>query len=124
MTAAIRHDGKLTVALISEVYFEVDGAGRLRDRLIQAADRGADLPVLPGIPLNAWSPATKTPADHDAEPEGGPRSQAMAEAARRAKIGLVGGIIHKDRDTGRRTSRALAFDANGDIVARYEKLHL
>src|SRR5205085_2883628 len=84
----------------------------------------ADLAVLPEIPLNAWSPATKTPADHDAEPEGGPRSQAMAEAARRAKIGLVGGIIHKDRDTGRRTSRALAFDANGDIVARYEKLHL
>jgi len=124
MTAAIRHDGKLTVALISEVYFEADGAGRLRDRLIQAADRGADLAVLPEIPLNAWSPATKTPADHDAEPEGGPRSQAMAEAARRAKIGLVGGIIHKDRDTGRRTSRALAFDANGDIVARYEKLHL
>lgn len=124
MTAAIRHDGKLTVALISEVYFEADGAGRLRDRLIQAADRGADLAVLPEIPLNAWSPATKTPADEDAEPEGGPRTQAMAEAARRANIGLVGGIIQRDSDTGRRTSRALAFDATGQIVARYEKLHL
>ena len=124
MTAAIRHDGKLTVALISEVYFEADGAGRLRDRLIEAADRGADLAVLPEIPLNAWSPATKTPVDDDAEPEGGPRTQAMAEAARRANIGLVGGIIHRDASTVRRTSRALAFDGTGQIVARYEKLHL
>jgi len=121
---AIRHDGKLTVALISEVYFEADGAGRLRDRLIEAADRGADLAVLTEIPLNAWSPATKTAVDDDAEPEGGPRTQAMAESARRANIGLVGGIICKDPGTGRRTSRALSFDGTGEIVARYEKLHL
>jgi predicted amidohydrolase len=123
-TVAVRHDGKLTVALISEVFYEADGAGRLRDRLMEAADRGADLAVLPEIPLNPWRPATKTPMEEDAEPEGGPRTQAMAEAARRASIGLVGGIIHRDPSTGRRTSRALAFDATGNVVARYEKLHL
>jgi predicted amidohydrolase len=48
----IRGDGKLTVALISEVYWQPDGTGRLRDRLAQAADRGADLAVLPELPLN------------------------------------------------------------------------
>lgn len=124
MTAPIRGDGKLTVALISEVYFEADGAGRLRDRLIEAADRGADLALLPEIALNAWRPATKKSVEDDAEPEGGPRTHAMAEAARRAGIGLVGGIIHRDDATGRRTSRALVFNASGEIVARYEKLHL
>ena len=122
--AVVRSDGKLTVALISEVFFEPDGPQRLIERLDEAAGRGADLALLPEIPLNRWSPATKTAADEDAEPEGGPRTEAMAEAAQRARIGLVGGIINKDPGTSRRTSRALAFDGNGQIVARYEKLHL
>src|SRR5205823_12024770 len=119
-----RGDGKLTVAVISEVFHEADGAQRLIDRLSEASDRGADLALLPEIPLNPWRPSTKTPVEEDAEPEGGPGTQAMAEAARRARIGLLGGIIHRDQATGRRTSRVLAFDANGQVVARYEKLHL
>jgi N-carbamoylputrescine amidase len=36
---------------------------------------------------------------------------------------LIGGIIHRATD-GRRTSRALAFDRTGAVVASYEKLHL
>jgi len=124
MTAPVRHDGKLAVALISEVFYEADGPARLIDRVAEAAGRGADLAVLPEIPLNEWRPATKTAVEEDAEPEGGPRTQAMGEAARRARIGLVGGIIHRNPTTGRRTSRALTFDAAGKVVARYEKLHL
>jgi predicted amidohydrolase len=124
MSVPVRHDGKLTVALISEVFYEADGPARLIDRVAEAAARGADLAVLPEIPLNPWRPATKTVVAGDAEPEGGPRMQAMAEAARRAGIGLVGGIIHREPSTGRRTSRALAFDASGEVVARFEKLHL
>src|ERR671919_1490511 len=94
MTA--RQDGKLTVALISEVFWEPDGTARLRDRLAEAAERGADLAILPEIPLNPWSPATKQPRDEDAEPMGGPRATTQAEAAGEAGIGLVGGIIHRD----------------------------
>jgi predicted amidohydrolase len=124
MTVPVRQDGKLTVALISEVFYEANGPARLIDRVADAAGGGADLVVLPEIPLNPWRPATKTLVEEDAEPEGGPRTQAMAEAARRARIGLVGGIIHRDPTSGRRTSRALAFDASGQVVARYEKLHL
>ena len=101
MTVPVRHDGKLTVALISEVFYEADGPARLIDRVAEAAGRGADLAVVPEIPLNPWRPATKTAVEEDAEPEGGPRTQAMAEAARRARIGLVGGIIHRDPTTGR-----------------------
>jgi agmatine deiminase len=48
---------------------------------------------------------------------------AQAAAARRAGIGLVGGIIHRD-EGGRRTSRALVFDASGKLVSTFEKLHL
>jgi predicted amidohydrolase len=119
----MRADGRLTVALISEVFWEPDGAARLADRLREAADRGADLAVLPELPLNPWSPATRDATDDEAEPMGGPRATAQAEAAREAGIGLIGGIIHRD-DEGRRTSRALAFERAGRLVATYEKLHL
>ena len=62
-----RADGKLNVALISEVFWEADGLQRLKQRLAEAAGRGADLAILPEIPLNRWSPATKDARDEDAE---------------------------------------------------------
>jgi predicted amidohydrolase len=118
-----RADGKLTVALVSEVFWEPDGEQRLKQRLAEAAERGADLAVLPEIPLNRWSPATKEPREDDAEPMDGPRGRAQGEVAAEAGIGLVGGIIHRAED-GRRTSRALVFDRAGRLAATYEKLHL
>jgi deaminated glutathione amidase len=122
--APVRADGKLTVGLISEVYWEADGPQRLKERLAEAADRGADLAVLPELPLNRWSPATKDVRDDDAEGMDGERVRTHAEAAAEAGIGLVGGIIHLDEGTGRRTSRALVFDRAGELRATYEKLHL
>ena len=119
----IRSDGKLTVALISEVFWEADGAHRLKERLAEAAERGADLAVLPELPLNRWSPATQDSDDADAEPMDGPRGRAQAEAAAEAGIGLIGGIIHRAED-GRRTSRAVVFNGDGTLAATYEKLHL
>jgi predicted amidohydrolase len=121
--ATRRTDGRLTVALISEVYWEPDGAARLRERLEEAAERGADLAVLPELPLNCWRPATKVAVADDAEGPDGPRATVQAEAARGAGIGLVGGVIHRAED-GRRTSRSLIFDRSGELVATYEKLHL
>ncbi len=123
MSAVQRTDGRLTVALVSEVFWQPDGLGRLDQRLDEAARRGADIALLPELPLHPWRPATKDAVDDDAEPMGGPRMTAQADAARRSKIGLVGGIIHRDAD-GRRTSRALVFDADGELVSTFEKLHL
>src|SRR4029450_799523 len=97
--APARQDGKLTVALISEVFWEPDGRGRLRDRLAEAAERGAGLARLPEIPLNPWSPATRDQRDDDAEPMGGPRMTTQQEAAAEAQIGLIGGIIHSEAET-------------------------
>ena len=124
VTAPPGTNGRLTVALISDVFWQPDGIGRLGDRLDEAARRGADVAVLPEIPLNPWSPASQEPNDDDGEPMGGPRMTAQAEAAAEAGIGLVGGIIHREASTGRRTSRALVFDRQGQVVATYEKLHL
>ena len=123
MSAPAREDGRLTVALISEVFWEPDGLGRLDERLDEAVRRGADVALLPELPLHPWRPATTQAVDEDAEPMAGPRMSAQASAARRAGIGLVGGIIHRDAD-GRRTSRALVFDAAGELVSTFEKLHL
>jgi predicted amidohydrolase len=124
MSAASRGDGRLTVALVSEVFWEPDGLGRLAERLDQCVERGADLAVLPELPLNPWRPATKEAVEQDAETMDGRRALAMAAAARAAGIGLVGGIIHRDPASGRRTSRVLVFDRGGELVATYEKLHL
>jgi predicted amidohydrolase len=124
VNATPRADGKLTVALISEVFWEPDGIGRLGELLDETAGRGADLAVLPELPLNTWRPSTKDARDEDAEPMDGKRMRAQAEAAAAAGIGLVGGIIHRDGATGRRTSRALVFDRSGTLVGTYEKLHL
>ena len=123
MTTPARADGHLTIALISETFWEPDGAVRLKQRLAEAVDRGADLALLPELPLNSWSPATREAREDDAEPMHGPRARAQAEAAAEAGIGLVGGIIHRD-ESGRRTSRALVIDRSGTVVATYEKLHL
>ena len=122
--ATPRADGRLTVALIGEVFWQPDGIGRLRDRLAEAVDRGADLAILPELPLHPWRPATQEAIDDDAEPMDGPRATAQSRAAAEAGIGLVGGIIHRDAETGRRTSRTLVFDRSGAVVATYEKLHL
>lgn len=114
----------LTVALVSEVFWQPDASARLAQRLAECVGLGAQLAVLPEIPLNPWRPSTKVAVDEDAEPTNGPRMQLMATAARQAGIGLVGGIIHREETTGRRTSRVLVFDASGALVATYEKLHL
>ena len=124
VTTPARADGRLTVALVSEVFWEAEGSGRLGATLDECVERGADLAVLPELPLNPWRAATKDASDDDAEPMDGPRARALSAAARQAEIGLVGGIIHRDAETGRRTSRTLVFDRAGELVATYEKLHL
>lgn len=122
-TPPTRADGRLAVALISETFWEPDGAVRLKERLAEAVERGADLAVLPELPLNAWRPSTRQAHEEDAEGIDGERARIQSEAAGEAGIGLVGGIIHRD-EQGRRTSRALVYDRRGELRATYEKLHL
>lgn len=115
---------RLTVALISDVFFAGDGVERLHSRLTNARAGGAELALLPEIPLNPWSPATRDARDEDAEPLGGPRHQTLSTAARAVGIGVVGGAIVRDPNTGARRNTALVFDAAGTLVATYAKVHL
>jgi predicted amidohydrolase len=115
---------QLNVALIRMAFPGRDGIDGLRDALKQARSHGAQLAVLPEIPLNAWSPATKTPQDDEPEPPAGPRHRAMSDAAREVGIGLIGGAIIRDPKSRRCYNTALAFDRSGELVGSYRKLHL
>ena len=114
----------LTVALISEVFPQRHDAARLRDALKRARSLGADLAVLPELPLNHWSPATKTVDDNDAESVGGWRHQTLSDAAHAAGIGIIGGAIVQDPNSGKRHNSALVFDRAGRLVDSYRKLYL
>jgi predicted amidohydrolase len=114
----------LTVALISDVFVEPDEAPRLVASLMQARAEGAELAVLPELPLNPWSPAAEAPREDDAEPPGGPRYRSLSQAARTAAIAVVGGAIVRDPQSGRRHNTALVFDGAGMLVGSYRKVHL
>jgi N-carbamoylputrescine amidase len=114
----------LTIALIREVFFSDFGEQRLRARLAEARALGAELAVLPELPLNPWSAATTIARDDDAEPPDGARSRMLAAAAADAGIGVVGGAIVRDPASGRRHNTALVFDGTGNLIARYRKIHL
>ena len=119
--------GELTVALISDVFDDTDrdkAKSRLIARLEEAKAQGAELACLPEIPCNPWSPATKTPRDDDAEEPEGPRHTMMRSAAVAVGIGLIGGAIVRDPGARVRQNTALIFDANGECLARYAKLHV
>ena len=112
----------LMVALVHDVFFAEDGAERLQRRLVEARAAGAALALLPELPLHAWIGSTRTAREEDAEPPAGPRQRLLARAAREAGIAVAGGAIV--REAGRRFNRALLFDASGELLATYDKLHL
>jgi predicted amidohydrolase len=115
---------QLNIALIRMVFPDRDAVGGLNDALKQARSRGAQLAVLPEIPLNVWSPASKVGHDDEAELPAGRRQRAMSDAAREVGIALIGGAILRDSKTGRCHNTALAFDRSGELVGSYRKLHL
>ena len=114
----------LTLALITDVFPEPGEHERLLARLHDARARGAQLAVLPELPLNRWAPATRTPSDADAEPPGGPRADALAAAARAAGLAVLGGAIVREPASGRRHNTALLLDSAGEERLRYRKIHL
>ncbi len=114
----------LRVALISEVFCDETAPERLLDALREARRQGAELAVLPEIPLNPWSPATQAVSEDDAEDEGGARHRLLSAAAREAGLAVLGGAIVREAATGQRRNQSLVFDAAGEFVARYSKLHI
>jgi predicted amidohydrolase len=114
----------LKVAIVHEVFHGHDGIDRLRERLGEAREAGAELALLPELPLHPWVPASRDARDQDAEPPEGPLHLSMAEAARQAGIGVHGGAIVRDPGSGKRFNRALLFDRQGEVVGTYDKMHV
>ena len=120
-----RADGKLTVALVSEVFWEADGAQRLKQTLAEAADRGADLAVLPELPLNPWSPATKEARDDDAEAHGRPAHPSTIRGGkprRGSGWSAASSIATSEPEAGPAGRSSSTRPAR--LRATYEKLHL
>lgn len=113
----------MKLALISEVFYHPEDLEELDECLAEAKARGAELALLPELPLNPWAPATREVRAEDAEELGGRRYQMLQAAARKNEIGLVGGAIVSD-SSGRRRNTALVFDAGGILQGSYAKVHL
>ncbi|MEM7199113.1 MAG: carbon-nitrogen hydrolase family protein [Planctomycetota bacterium] len=111
------------LALIRATFVGDNAEGLLRDALRGAKGLGARLAVLPELPLNEWTPATRVARDEDAEDPGGGREQIQSRAAADAGLALVGGAIQRDADRTRYNT-ALVFDERGQLRARYRKAHL
>lgn len=114
----------LTVALVSAVYPDASAYTRQLEDLHAARRGGASLVLLPELPLNPWSPATREARDSDAESDDGVRLRALQEAARTTGIAIVGGVIVRDASTGRRHNTAVVVDSDGNVRASYRKVHL
>jgi predicted amidohydrolase len=97
---------------------------QLPGRLAEARKAGADLAVLPELPLDGWVPNNKQPRETDAEECDGPRHGSLAAAARHAGIAVLGGAIVRDSETGQRRNRALVYDGSGHLLGSYDKLHV
>ena len=117
-------DLTLTVAIITDAFPTESDRPRLLDLLGEAKRRGGELAVLPEIPLNPWSPATRVALEEDAEEVDGPRQRFQARAAAEVGMALLGGAIIRDPDSGARHNTALLYGADGSCLARYRKVHL
>jgi len=117
-------DSILKVALVTEVFPDPSDWDRLPHVLAEAGEMGAELVLLPEIPLNPWSPASKEPRRDDAEEVDGPRQRALSEAAAATGVAVLGGAIIRDPDSGLRHNTALLYDGSGSCLARYKKVHL
>ena len=88
--------------------------------LEEAAAGGADLAALPETwPCQGSAPQVRAAA----EPIPGPRTEALAEVARRLSMWIHGGSV-LELEGERVFNTSVLFDRQGELVATYRKIHL
>src|SRR5437763_5790106 len=103
-----------------------DNLARAARMVGEAAGRGAQLVVLPELFLGPYfcqRPDDASAFDR-AEPVPGPTTEALAAAARRYGIVLVGGSVFERAPDGRFFNTALVFDAQDGLLGAYRKTHI
>ena len=91
--------------------------------LNQAAEQGAELVVLPEyFCLMGHNDEDKRAIAEDEE--GGPLQEYLGTQAKRLGIWLVGGTIPLKSPSGKVTNTQLVYNPRGELVARYDKIHL
>ncbi len=95
-----------------------------RDLLQQARDRDACLAALPeNFPFMGLRDADKR--DIAESPGNGPIQDFLATSAQRLRLWIVAGTMPmRVEGDGRVTAACLVYDAHGNRVARYDKIHL
>ncbi len=118
----------MSVAVIQMVSGEdiASNLAQARALLEQAAEQGARLAVLPEnfAAMGKINPAALA---HLEAQQHGPILPWLAQAARELGLWIVGGslpLLPDGQTTGKPCASSLVFDAFGECVARYDKLHL
>jgi nitrilase len=96
-------------------------AGRL---IKEAVGRGAGMVVLPeNFPIMGLHETDKIKAAEDFG--AGPIQSFLAQQAKKYGVWIVAGTIPvRSADPGRVYATSLLYDAKGDVVARYDKIHM
>ena len=93
--------------------------GRVREALASAARQGAGLAVFPEATQARFGSDLRAVA----EPVDGPFGAGAGGSGQREHVALVAGVFEPAPD-GRVYNTAVAYDAGGELVAAYRKIHL
>lgn len=119
-------DSILTVGVV-QMRCDPDPAVNLEralDRIAEAADRGAQLVCLQELFRTQYFCQREDTALFDlAEPIPGPTTEALAAAAARHRVGIVGSVFER-RAPGLFHNTAVLLEADGSLRARYRKMHI
>ncbi len=89
--------------------------------LERAVQGGAELAALPEVwPCQGSAQQMRAAA----EPVPGPRTERLAELARRHGMWILGGSVLESTDGDRVFNTSVLFDRDGELVAAYRKIHL
>src|SRR6476469_6494493 len=94
------------------------------ERIAEAAAAGANLVCLQELFAGQYPCQSEDHARFDqAEPIPGPTSDALADAARRHGVVVVGSLFER-RAAGLYHNTAVVFDADGTLAGKYRKMHI
>jgi N-carbamoylputrescine amidase len=101
-----------------------DNVERALDRVRDAGARGAQIVCLPELFRTQYFCQSEDHANFDlAEAIPGPTSQALCQAAKQAKVVVVGSIFER-RAAGVYHNTAVVIDADGTLLGTYRKMHI